>query len=219
MHSELLKLTPFYLTQVLYWFILYIPSNQPGLLTLVVKCLPVSSLAFYIGFSGQTKNPMVHWLHIGMIFSVGGDACLVYNDLFILGMLSFACAHVCFIKAFGFDRLKPLIGFVILILMVGVLSLLLPNIDEIPIKIGFPLYSSLLGTMTWRALAKFDEGTVEKLTGIGATLFLISDGIIGVNMFYQKLPNPQFLIMSTYYLAQFLITLSAAKAIAKEKNQ
>ena len=219
MQSELVKLTPFYLSQVLYWFILYIPSDQPGLLTLIVKCLPVSSLAFYIGYSGQTKNPTVHWLHLGMIFSVGGDACLVYDNLFILGMLSFACAHICFIKAFGFTPLRPLIGIVILLLLVGVLSMLLPNIQEVPIKIGFPLYSLLLGTMTWRALAKFDEGVVEMLTGIGAATFMISDGIIGVNMFYYKFSCPQFLIMSTYYLAQFLITLSAAKAIAKEKGQ
>ena len=38
-------------------------------------------------------------------------------------------------------------------------------------------------------------------------------------MFHTKLANPQFLIMSTYYIAQFLITLSGVKQEALEKEQ
>ena len=85
MKSELLKLTPFYMSQFIYWFLFYIPSDQPGPWTVFVKCLPVSTLAFYIGSSGEEKNPTLKWMFLGMVFSVGGDGCLVYQDLFIIG--------------------------------------------------------------------------------------------------------------------------------------
>ena len=102
--------------------------------------------------------------------------------------------------------------------MTFVLSLILPSIDDIVLKIGFPLYALLLGTTTWRALARVDQGLIEALTGLGAVVFLISDGCIGINMFYYKLDHAQEIIMSTYYLAQFLMILSGAKIIAQEKR-
>ena len=61
------------------------------------------------------------------------------------------------------------------------------------------------------------QGFVETLTGLGGIIFLISDGCIGINLFYYELEYAQFIIMSTYYLAQFLITLSGVKTIAQEK--
>ena len=101
--------------------------------------------------------------------------------------------------------------------MTYILSLILPNIEELPLKIGIPFYVALLGTSAWRTLARSDQGLVERLTGLGGVIFLISDGCIGINMFYYKLTYAQEIIMSTYYLAQFLITLSGAKIIAQEK--
>ena len=71
--------------------------------------------------------------------------------------------------------------------------------------------------MAWRAVARASNGFTEFLSAIGAIIFVISDGFIGVNLFYTPLPNPQFLIMSTYYIAQFLIALSGAKQEAIEK--
>ena len=134
-------------------------------------------------------------------------------------MLSFAVAQICFIKAFGFEPLKPGIALLVLSAFIYILNLLLPNIDEVPIKIGFPVYSLFLGTMGWRALAKMGQGFVEKLAGLGAVLFMISDACIGINLFYQKLDHSQEIIMSTYYLAQYLITLYGAKLINIERKE
>ena len=219
MRSELVKLSaPFLVSQILYWKLFYIPTDQPGLWTAFIKCLPVSTLALYLGNS-TSKNSLIQGLFWGMIFSIGGDFCLVYSDLFLLGMLFFLAAQISFIKAFGWEPLKPLIGASVAIILTLILSLmLLPNISDFGLKLGFPLYSTFLGAMGWRALARMDQGMIEKLTGLGSLLFLISDGCIGINMFYVKLPRAQEIIMSTYYLAQFLITLSACKVIDKEKK-
>ena len=72
----------------------------------------------------------------------GGDFCLVYSDFFLLGMIFFLAAQVSFIKAFLFEPLKPMIGVSIAIILTLALSLLiLPNISDFGLKLGFPLYS------------------------------------------------------------------------------
>jgi alkenylglycerophosphocholine/alkenylglycerophosphoethanolamine hydrolase len=218
--SELTKLFPFYLSQILYWFIFYIPSSEePNLFTLAIKCLPVLTLANYIAFSEWNNNRTTKWLFWGMFFSIGGDAFLVYNHLFVLGMVSFAMAQISFIRAFGFNPLKPGIAVILLGLLATMLSILVPNIDDEAIKIGFPIYGLLLATMTWRALARSHQGSIEKLTALGAVLFMISDTCIGVNLFYSKLEYAQVIIMTTYYAAQFLITLSVVKNVVQLDKQ
>ena len=144
---------------------------------------------------------------------------MVFPGYFLLGMLCFLAAQISFIQAFTFEPFKGRIGLFISILLTLVLTQLLPNIDDIGLKLGFPVYAAFLGTMGWRALARFDQGFIESLSGIGGLLFMISDGCIGVNMFYYKLSRAQEIIMSTYYLAQFLITLSAVKVIDLEKRE
>ena len=68
------------------------------------------------------------------------------------------------------------------------------------------------------SIFSLNQGFYEALTGLGAVIFLISDGCIGINMFYYKLDYAQEIIMSTYYLAQFLMILSGAKIVAQEKG-
>ena len=73
--------------------------------TAFVKCLPCQCLAFYLGTSGSNAQ-IVKWSFYAMIFSVGGDFCLVFPDHFITGILLFAVAQVCFIRGFGFKPLR-----------------------------------------------------------------------------------------------------------------
>ena len=73
--------------------------------TAFVKCLPCQCLAFYLGTSGSNSQ-IVKWSFYAMVFSVGGDFCLVFPDHFITGILLFALAQVCFIRGFGFTPLR-----------------------------------------------------------------------------------------------------------------
>jgi YhhN family len=43
---------------------------------------------------------------------------------------------------------------------------------------------------------------------IGGFVFAVSDSLIAIDMFYSKIPHAKVLIMVTYYIAQFGITLS-----------
>ena len=55
---------------------------------------------------------------------------------------------------------RPGLALFIGVIMAFVLSLILPNIDDITLKIGIPFYVLLLGTATWRFLAKADQGSI-----------------------------------------------------------
>ena len=104
-----------------------------------------------------------------------------------------------------------------LILFIFFRIIVLPGINGPILKVGIPIYVTLLMTMAWRVVARASNGLTEFLSAIGAIIFVISDGFIAVNLFYTPLSNAQFLIMSTYYTAQFLIALSGAKQEAMEK--
>ena len=80
-------------------------SKTLRLWTAFVKCLPCQCLAFYLGTSGSNAQ-IVKWSFYAMVFSVGGDFCLVFPDHFITGILLFAVAQVCFIRGFGFTPLR-----------------------------------------------------------------------------------------------------------------
>lgn len=75
--------------------------------------------------------------------------------------------------------------------------------------VGVPVYCTLLITMVWRSNARVSASNLPRLLcGIGGVVFMISDGIIAFDKFYNPIPNAKYLIMSTYYFAQLGITLS-----------
>jgi alkenylglycerophosphocholine/alkenylglycerophosphoethanolamine hydrolase len=75
------------------------------------------------------------------------------------------------------------------------------------------LYFFVVFTMAWRALALAAGSTVKThhLSAVGCMIFVISDCVIIYNTFVSPLARQQEIIMVTYYLGQFLITLSAAQ--------
>ena len=62
---------------------------------------------------------------------------------------------------------RPGLALLIGVIMAFVLSLILPNIEDITLKIGIPFYVLLLGTATWRFLAKADQGIYNGNTSCG----------------------------------------------------
>jgi uncharacterized membrane protein YhhN len=83
------------------------------------------------------------------------------------------------------------------------------NFDDI-LKIGVPIYATLLLTMAWRANSRVQNSkNLPKLfCAVGAILFVVSDGLIAFSMFYSPIKYSKIYIMVTYYIAQLGITLS-----------
>ena len=65
--------------------------------------------------------------------------------------------------------------------------------------------------MIWRSFAAFVVSKYRLYAAfacIGAIVFAVSDAVIAMNKFYLATPTSHFLVMSTYYSAQALISIS-----------
>lgn len=118
------------------------------------------------------------------------------------GMAAFGLAHLLYLRAFGLTPLKP--GLLLPLLLVSVLYFRLLH-PHIPPQVVWPLlaYSVVLVAMLWRGLAR--GGSAHW----GALLFVLSDSVLAWNTFTYRVPHGHLLVMTTYYSAQMLITLSA----------
>lgn len=146
-------------------------------------------------------------------WQVLGDAALVWDQLFVAGILCFAAAHFFYIKALnlkgtilGRDKFRSiglgvsLYGAAFLIWFLLIRAGLQ---DESILKFGVPLYIIWLTTTVWRAGCVGDDRIFW-----GAVLFMFSDCCIGINLFSFSIPFAQVWIMSTYQVGQYLIAMS-----------
>lgn len=214
------KLVPFFKTLAVY-FVVFIPAENPSLLALLLKCLPVVSLLIFVllhGMSLGNEYTYSRRILIGLMFSCVGDGLLVWKELFLHGMFAFGIGHLFFISAFGFKPVKVFLGIPLYIASALGLNMWLPQ-QALIYRICVPIYTILLITMAWRAAARVrffeDLWTWTKLCScVGALLFVISDSLIGFHLFYSPIPYSQVLIMSTYYAAQLGIALSVVDSKA-----
>ncbi|XP_076069041.1 lysoplasmalogenase TMEM86A-like isoform X2 [Oratosquilla oratoria] len=214
------KLVPFCKTVAIY-FVLFIPVSQPSLFAMVIKCLPVLSLIAFVLLHGMSLGEEYAYsrrILLGLIFSVIGDAFLVWDEFFLHGMAAFGVAQVFYTSAYGFRPLNMYAASVIYAIMAVGVTLLLPGVEGV-LKVGVPIYGVLLMTMVWRAVARvqlFQElWTWTKLCScVGGIFFALSDSVIGFNAFYTAIPHAQAIIMSTYYAAQLGISLSVVDSKA-----
>lgn len=201
---------PFFVTILgySYW---YIPTSQPGLPALILKVLPIISLWHTVSTAAVTSYQRN--IAYGLLASAVGDAALVWNSLFVVGMVAFAIGHSFYILALAsrttvpadqtFSRLtKALFLYGITVLVWW--TVLRPGLQEPELKFGVPVYILWLTTTVWRASCVGDWSMF-----LGSALFMISDFCIGINQFYTELYYAQVMIMSTYYAAQLFIARSA----------
>lgn len=167
--------------------------------------------------------PTKKWLLLALGFSWLGDIILMFADkgelFFIFGLVSFLIAHILFIVLFikqdtQFSPNKLLFGLGILAVagyLYTMLTLLIPSLGELKIPvsvyafvISLMLIMAIRGSLTWIR-------PMNILILNGAIAFVTSDSILAIDKFYNPLPNASLLIMSTYIIAQFLITLGILK--------
>lgn len=120
------------------------------------------------------------------------------------GMAAFSAAHLFYLWAFGLSPLKP--GLLLFTTLASLIyySFLLPHL-ELNMVLPVLSYGLILNSMLWRSLVWGGSA------GWGAVLFTISDGVLAWNTFVHSLPFAHIVIMSTYYAAQLLFTLSALR--------
>ncbi|XP_059484214.1 lysoplasmalogenase-like protein TMEM86A [Neocloeon triangulifer] len=220
--TTLIALIPFF--KCTFWYFA-IWNQTPGTWNAVLKVLPVYSLVLFVVWQGKKEHACRKWILLGLLVSSVGDVFMVWRTQLVNGMATFALAQICYIKAFGFTPLKPEIGVILFAGSAGALILLVPGLKhDTFLLLGLPFYSALLTTMAWRANARFfaKDRTCKWIrlsTAIGSIFFLLSDMIIGFDRFFLPIEDAQVYIMSTYYVAQLGIALSAAEPLPKANKQ
>lgn len=214
------KLVPF-LKALCVYFVAWQPeSSKPTVFAALLKILPIVCLCGFVmlqGVSMHNYHDYSRRILIGLIFSAIGDICLVWKkQFFIHGMAAFAIAHLAYMRAFGFQPLKPLTGLICFLIMLPAYHFYFPNLNGI-LAIAVPVYIVIIGIMVWRAITGLqaqllsDDGLwrwTKLCACLGALSFGISDAVIGFNMFYFPVPYSRVIVMTTYYAGQLGIALS-----------
>lgn len=184
--------------------------------------LLMAAYAWETGSNGEGRKIFLS----ALFFSWVGDVLLMFDDrssaFFIGGLSSFLLAHVLYIAYFTgirSDRPSYLKSRPVMLLVVGVcvfelLYILWPKLGGM--RIPVTVYAAVIGTMLGCALWQY--GRLDARTAwtfiAGAMFFVVSDSLLAISRFSHPIPGGGFLVMSTYCLAQFLLTRGSVRLLA-----
>jgi uncharacterized membrane protein YhhN len=180
-----------------------------------VKLLPMVLLIGAAWKSLKSHSLDGKYFIAGLIFSACGDFILDYDRVnwFIFGLGAFFIAHLCYLASLKpyVKSLKQTQYLLISLLYVGygagMLWLLSGGLGELFIPVF--AYMSILLLM---ALATVFSGKSNPWLIVGGISFVLSDSLIGFDKFFSPIENVSFVIMITYYFAQFSLFKGFSKA-------
>lgn len=184
--------------------------------TAIIKGLPLTVLMLLVVSTksqGSQHNCLKNNILIGQIFSLVGDLALVWRiQLFIPGLLSFAIAHCFYTRAFLFKPFGAEPATLCFVSGLVMYMFFLPVISELELKIMVFVYITLIFTMWWRSIVRWQERpNIGTLCGcLGAFVFLVSDFMIAIDKWHFHTTYNTETVMATYYTAQLGIALSVA---------
>ncbi len=173
-----------------------------------------TTLILLVAFVAKTPvGPRYQWIiGIGLLFALAGDIFLMLpTDRFVAGLLSFLITHLCYIVAFGAQIHPPFwspAGVVLLLYALLIYGLLHRHLGAMQLPVL--LYMIAIATMAWLGLTLATQQPYAwtVAAAAGTVLFVISDSVLALNRFRRPFAAAQWLVLSTYYLAQWLIAWS-----------
>lgn len=183
-----------------------------GIFPVIIKIIPILILLF---LASQIKNIAFKkdkfFLMLALAFSLAGDAILSLKaSWFVFGLGAFLVAHLFYIPLFvrhiKFDKSKIYLPIGVLIYGV-MMGWFLKDINP---KLVVPVYAYLAVISAMVITSVFNIFN-NRILVLGTLLFMFSDSLIAVNKFLTPVPLSGLFIMSTYYVAQFLITDNVIK--------
>jgi uncharacterized membrane protein YhhN len=153
------------------------------------------------------------WIAAGLAASLAGDILLMLpQGLFVPGLVAFLLAHLCYIGAFASDgagRNAPVLpALPVFGLAAALLWYLWPSLG--PLRLPVACYMAVISTMSWQAIARWRVlGTQHAMfAAVGSVFFLMSDSALAIRKFVAPFPAATFVILATYYAAQWGLALS-----------
>ncbi len=181
--------------------------------------MPLLILSYFFGVVDTLSIARVDWLIIfALLGGWAGDVFLMQKNQekwFLFGMIAFLINQIFYIISFFssiFDTTSfnpfvfTLFGPVFLILL-----FMLPRFISKTGEMKIPVLIYLIAILVMHIaailkLAAF-QGFPNILIYIGSISFIVSDSTIAVDKWDKEIPNGKPIIMTTYILAQFYITL------------
>ncbi|XP_013144177.1 PREDICTED: lysoplasmalogenase isoform X2 [Papilio polytes] len=197
------QLVPFFKAVCMYFAL---DVDAPSAATAALKCAPIICLLgcvlFKAAFTAGEWGRYAWFVSLGLALSALGDVALVWPQMLAGGIILFGAAHISYIAAFGLRPRRAGLGALAALAAALYVRTLRPAALK-PFTFLVHVYAALLAAMAWRGAAR--PGPQRA----GALLFALSDGLLGYSLFGGSLPYKNVLVMSTYYLGQLLIALSA----------
>ena len=172
-----------------------------------------TSLIILIALSGGSLVPPPYQalILIGLFFCLGGDVLLMLPPrYFIIGLVSFLIGHLLYIAAFVSEAGFTLSVWGLPLLLFGgvIYRLLHPHLGRL--RGPVIAYILIILLMAWQAVGRWEisPSTSAALAASGALSFVISDSALALDRFRARYRHARLLVLSTYWLAQWLIALS-----------
>jgi uncharacterized membrane protein YhhN len=181
-----------------------------GLWPVLTKGATVSLLALFVLINLHSFNHFL--LFLALIASVAGDVFLALpgDNSFLRGLIAFLVGHVIFIVLYLKNRshaedvtaLRVRLAAVLWAIAAAAAYFLYPHLGDMLVPVF--VYAAVLTLMATAAL--FSKYPV-KLVAVGALFFVISDAVLGARQFMNLPDFTGYIVWSTYYLAQLMMTL------------
>lgn len=190
--------------------IFFSPVKIPHMITICTGILTLASLW------------LCPWqMTLALLFSTLGDHFGSCQN-FMGQMGFFALGHVWFIIYFinryfqKVEKDRKLTGkakgylatvvFCALALLAVVFTRIVPEVPKGIMTIGVSIYALLISTMLVSAMLQRSS-----LFALGAILFVFSDFILAWNKFVEPIPGRHYLVLVSYFMAQWLLFVRATK--------
>jgi uncharacterized membrane protein YhhN len=198
-------------------FLAVVAVQHPAEVTLTGRfwAQPLAKAAMAILLAvAASHHPMVRerrWLLPALLLSAVGDFFLAipwWAPAFICGLGGFLVAHLCYLGALlplrgNANRTRMVAVAIVCVACVSMLARFWPTLVADGLTIPVTVYITVLGAMVCSAL-------VARLptvwTAVGAVLFAVSDGMIGVGQFVLGSAALELPIWWVYAASQVLIT-------------
>ena len=212
-----------------YFFFMTTYTKKPVYVKAVFKFLPLAVLVVSIMyvFEGDTKKyekpfygEKLTYSLWSILFAVIGDIYFIYSktDLFFMyRLVSYTISNTLFALAFSYDgflffrvKIPGLVSFLFISSISTIVYYHLVSKLNRSQAIIVAVHISSLTALFWSGvLVTQSYISLPSVAGaVGTGLFYISDVLLAINKWRGPIPKADVLIMSTYYIAQFMITFS-----------
>jgi uncharacterized membrane protein YhhN len=172
------------------------------------------TMLFFIGIALANDDPLSGryqaLIVLGLLASLAGDLLIMRAGSFLYGLAAFLIAHIFYIIAFTVEGGTAPILYIVPFVLYGAVFLfwLWPYLGDMrrPVLI----YVGAILIMAWQAANRWLGPRLDGslLAMIGAYGFVLSDSVLAVERFRGSWRSAPFWVLTSYYVAQWLIALS-----------